>query len=249
MKLKELLSEINIIAEDKGYSKPYLCGGVPRDHVMSNIEIVSDIDLTTGDATIKSLATDVAINYGKQFNIKTKVMNDGHQSIFFKNIKLDFSSNFNTPNIESILSKIGITDSTDLQKEMYSRDYTCNTLLMSMDLMNISDPTGKGLDAIKNKILDTCLDPEITFTVNKNRIARGICFSSKLDFELSDRVKSYIKSNPDLIKFSEESVLAKKINDAFIYNAKRAVKNITECNLWKYIPITDTVKPYYKKSI
>ena len=83
---------------------------------------------------------------------------------------MDFSSNFNAPNIESLLVNKGIAKPTEMQKEMFSRDFTCNALLLSLDLKDLIDPTHQGFKDIKERMIKTCLPPEVTLTTNKNRV-------------------------------------------------------------------------------
>ena len=97
------------------------------------------------------------------------------------------SSNFNTPNITELLVKQGIKEPTDLQREMYSRDFTCNALLLDLDLKTVIDPTKQGVKDIHAKVIRTCLAPEITLTANKNRVVRAIYLAAKLDFDLDPK--------------------------------------------------------------
>lgn len=243
MKLKELLKDINDLGRKTGCSTMYICGGLPRDKALNRMNLLVDIDITTGDETIGKLAYETLRHFSKIYNIKAKTSSDGHQTIFFKNMKLDFSSNFITPNIENILKK----KMSPLEKEMYSRDFNINSLLLSVDFKDIIDVTGKGLPDIRKKIIDTCLEPEITFKSNKNRVVRAVYMASKLDFKIADRVKDYIKSNPDSIKFGENSVLISKLNKSFITNPQLTYKNLTELNLWQHIPISETMQPFYER--
>lgn len=249
MKLIELLNFVKDCAVKTQSSIPYICGGLPRDKVLNRVDFISDIDLTTGDSSVHTLATEVAIQLSKKFSVKTKVMDDGHRTLFLDNIKMDFSSNYNEPNIENILKSLKISNPTSMQKEMYSRDFTCNALLMTVDLKNIKDITNKGMKDISDKIIRTNLKPEITLTTNKNRAIRAIYLASKLDFDLDIELFNYIKNNPEIIKFSSEHTLIKKTNDAFINNPKKAFKLVNELDLWSVIPMTDIVKPFYKRSL
>lgn len=239
MKLTELLSQIKEIANKNGTSKPYLCGGVARDKYMGNLVKISDVDITTGDKTVNLLAQETASAFNKQFNVKQKTHEDGHLSIYFNNLKLDFSSNFNSPGLSDKLS--------DLQKEIYSRDFTCNALLLDFDLKSIIDPTGKGKQDIDNKIIRTCLKPEITLTSNKNRVVRAIYLACKLGFEIDQSIIDYVKSNPESIKLSSMKTLKEKLDLAFKYDGAKAAKLLSEMNLWSVVPISELMSKFYLK--
>lgn len=249
MKLRELLSQMKEVQVKIGSSEPYICGGTPRDRYLGHLENISDLDITTGDKTVDYLSQEFAAELKKKYNVDRKTMPDGHSTIFIGNLKMDFSSNFNTPNIDSILKKIGIIQPTNMQKEMFSRDLTCNALLLSIDLKNVIDPTNKGFKDIKARKIKTCLSPEITLTVNRNRVIRTIYLASKLNFDIDDSIIKYVKNNPESIKISTTKVLTEKLNDAFKYDADKAAFYLTKMGLWNYVPITEAVYPYYMKHV
>lgn len=249
MKLHELLSIIEKISIRKKTSRPLLCGGVPRDKVLERLNKIEDLDITTGDSTIQNLAKETSIILNRKFNITTKIMDDGHSSIFLGNFKVDFSSNFNVPNIEQYLGKLGIKKPTDMQKEIFSRDFTCNALLMTLDLKNIIDPTKRGLDDMKNKVIRTCLNPEITLTSNKNRVVRAIYLAAKLNFDLDPALMDWIKKNPESIRLASDKALAEKLNKAILSDPHRTTYLLDQLGLWNQIPITKELYPYYMKRI
>ena len=248
MKLRELLNIMQQTAIKIGTTTPMICGGTPRDKYMKRLENISDIDITTGDKTIDYLSQEIELELRKQYNVTRKSMSDGHSTIFIGNIKIDFSSNYNVPNIESFLLEKNIKNPTSMQKEMYSRDFTCNTLLMSSDLKNILDPIKSGFDDINNKIIKTCLDPNITLTSNRNRVVRAIYLACKLDFDLDEKIIEFVSKYPETIKVSTEKSLAEKLNEAFDKDADKASYLLTKMNLWKFIPVSKKIYPYYIKN-
>jgi tRNA nucleotidyltransferase/poly(A) polymerase len=247
MKLRELLQQMKSIQEKIGSSEPYICGGTPRDRYLKHLENISDLDITTGDKTVQYLAQEFGSELSKQYNVTRRSHDDGHSSIYIGSFKIDFSSNFNVTNIDALLAKKGIKNPTEMQKEMFSRDFTCNALLLSLDLKNLLDPTQQGFKDINNRVIKTCLDPEITLTSNKNRVVRAIYLSSKLDFDIDPSIVEFVTAHPQSVKISTDKVMAEKINEAFNRNPERANYYVTKMNLWNYIPITDVVQPYYMK--
>lgn len=247
MKLRELLSQLKEVQEKIGSSVPYITGGTPRDRYLGHLENISDLDITTGDKTVDYLSSEFAILLGKKYNITHKTMGDGHSSIFVGNLKLDFSSNFNVPSIDVILKHIGIAHPTEMQKEMYSRDFTCNALLLSLDLRELTDPLHKGFADIKDKMIRTCLSPEITLTSNKNRVIRSIYLASKLDFNVDPKIIEYVSKNPSSIKISTDKVLNDKLAEAFKRDADKASYLMTKMNVWNQVPINELMQPYYMK--
>ena len=231
MKLIDLLQLIDDTAKEKGLSTPFVCGGIPRDKVINKIKF-NDIDITTGDQDIHFLAKEVYFKL-KKFNATYVTGNDGHVSIFFQGVKIDFSSNFIVPKIEEI-TKMKISS---IHQELLSRDFTCNALLMSMDLKKIYDPLRKGIKAIHAKEIDTCLDPEITLRLDPNRIIRAIYLSSKLNFRLSKRVKNWIIANKEIIYQVKPKYIVEKINKAMRFNQENTIKLIKELEIENIIPL------------
>jgi len=249
MKLRELLQQLVAVQKAIGASTPYITGGTPRDKFMNRLDNVADIDITTGDKTVDYLSQEFAIQLRKKYNVTRKTMDDGHSTIFIGNLKVDFSSNFIVNDIESYLQKMGITNPTDLQKEMFSRDFTCNTLLLTVDLKKLLDPTKRGFRDIREKKIKTCLAPEITLTSNRNRVIRSVYLACKLGFEVDKSIIDFVRQNPQTVKISTEKVMNEKLNQAFEKDGDKAAKLITEMGLWSLIPITEKVYPYYMKQI
>jgi tRNA nucleotidyltransferase (CCA-adding enzyme) len=250
MKLKELLLLMQNAAKEANSSKPLLCGGIARDRYMGRLENISDLDVTTGDKTVSALSEKFAEILNRKYNLERKIMDDGHSTIFIGNIKIDFSSNFNVPGIDQILKNMGIEKATDLQKEMFSRDFTCNALLLDFNLRNIIDETKRGMADIKDKKIKTCLSPEITLTTNKNRIVRSIYLSSKLGFDIDESIINFIKRNPNILgKTTTKKSMIDKLNGAFKKDGERASYNLTKMELWRKVPITENMKPYYLKYV
>lgn len=247
MKLKELLNKLIEVQKKIGVLEPMICGGVPRDKVLNRIKKISDLDITNGTNTIDYLSQEFATELKKNYNIVRKTMPDGHSSIYLGSLKIDFSSNFVLPNINKLLFNIGINNPTDMQREIYSRDFTCNSLLLSLDLKKINDITKVALKDIKNKKIRTCLSPDITLVSNKNRVIRSIYLASKLDFSIDNSIIDFVKQHPESVKIASEKSLIEKLEESFNYDADKASFYLSKMNLWNHIPITDKVNPYYIK--
>jgi tRNA nucleotidyltransferase/poly(A) polymerase len=247
MKLRELLSKMKEVQKKIGSSEPYICGGTPRDKYMGRLENISDLDITTGDKTIEYLSQEFAIALKRQYNLTRKIMSDGHSTIFIGNLKMDFSSNFITPNIDTYLKNLGIANPTNMQREMYSRDFTCNSLLMSLDLKHVIDPTKRAFLDIKEKKIKTCLAPQITLTSNKNRVVRAIYLAAKLGFEVDDSIINYVRNNPESVKISTDKVMNEKLMEAFRRDPDRSAYLISKMGLWEHIPVSKDMYPYFIK--
>ncbi len=235
MKLSELLIAIERIADSKGLSKPYIVGGLVRDKLLERTRDVGDVDITTGDESIHALSKEVA-RMLEGPNVAYEVMDDGHSTINIDGFKLDFSSNFIIPGIHDILRRGGIKDMSEMTKELYSRDFTCNAALMEMDLKTIIDPTGLAVEDIKNKIVKTCLTPELTLGYDNKRIVRAVYLAAKLGFDIDPADKEWIRRNSKLIMNATPGYISNKLKKAAEYDVKRTQDLLTELGLWRYIP-------------
>lgn len=242
MKLRDLLQLVDKVHQKYGTSTPYICGGLPRDKYLNRLTSVSDVDFTTGDETVKKLSLATYKVLSKKYYIKRDIKQDGHSSIYFNNMKIDFSSNYIAPNLNSYLSQLGVNNPTPLQQETYSRDFGCNALLLSLDFKDLLDPTNKGMRDCDQKIIRTLLPPEVAFKVNpetglNNRAIRSIYLACKLDFTIHPDIINYISQNPQIIEQTEPKTLAKKLNTACEINPDKTKYYINKMNLWNYIPI------------
>jgi tRNA nucleotidyltransferase/poly(A) polymerase len=232
MPLKNLLKTIAEAAEPKNISKPYLVGGFCRDVFMKDLKKIDDLDITCGDETIHLLAKNVSKMLGSSL-IKFP---DGHSKINYGKYKIDFSSNFKIPNIKEILIRSGIKNPTNMQQEIYSRDFTINTLLMPMNLSSVIDVTGFAMNDIKNRKIDTCLSPKITFSYDPKRIIRVVYLAAKLRFIPSLRVVKWIRENNKAISLLDEEYIKSKLDKAVIKNPQVTKKMIQVLNIKNKLP-------------
>lgn len=238
MKLLELLAIIEKTAVDNKLSKPYIVGGAPRDIILKKPSLIKDIDITCGNDNSIILAQKCAQSIPDAI---INIFNDGHARLICENYKIDFSNNFKINNIESILlEEKNIKSPSDMEKELFSRDFTVNTLLMSLNLDEFVDISKKGVSDIKNKIIDSVLSPEISLGNDDKRVIRAIYLAAKLDFELSDKVADYIKNNGNVvIPKLKINFVKEKISKALTYNKDKTIKLINDLNLTQVIPLSE----------
>jgi tRNA nucleotidyltransferase/poly(A) polymerase len=249
MKLSELLIAIDKVASDKGLSKPYIVGGLTRDKLLDRIDQINDVDITTGDRGIHFLAREIAQRLSSHPNFSFEVMENGYSKITVDGFKLDFSSNFKVPGIDAILQEVGIAEPTEMQKELYSRDFTCNAALMTLDFKKVVDPTGVAVPDINEKVVRTLLPPRLTLGYDNNRIVRVIYLAAKLGFEVDPSIKDWIREHPQLIANSRPDYISGKLKKAAEYNPEIAGNLLTELGLWKYVPLIPELIEYQKEGL
>lgn len=242
--IKEILNVLSESATAVG-TTAYICGGTPRDKVMGRLDNIEDLDITTGDQKIKFLVKEAASR------IPNARLNESgeHQQLFVDNFKIDFSTNYIMPNLTPVLQKSGLENPTSMQLELYSRDFTCNSLLMTLDLQKVIDPIGLGLNDIKLGRLRTCMPAYMTLGNDHKRIARIIYMAAKLNFYLDDEIVDWVKKNPQALNTPDVKYVTNKINDAFDYNPEHAAKIIDQLGLWSYVPQSEKITPYMTQGV
>jgi tRNA nucleotidyltransferase/poly(A) polymerase len=238
------------LAKAKGISEPYIVGGLPRDKLLGRIENIDDIDITTGDDSAKELSKLVYTHARNTFpDASYKPMPDGHSTVHLGGLKLDFSSNFDSPEVDRTLSKAGIDNPSSLQREMFSRDFTCNTLLATLDLKRILDPTTMGVKDIRRKLLRTPLPPYITLGDDPKRIPRIIYMAAKLGFEVEPAIIRWVRKHPEAVRIPKEQYTRDKLSQAAKYDINKTAKLLTEMGLWKRVLLPDSLVPYAARNM
>ena len=242
MNVRDVLLKIKRLAKDNNLSEPYIIGGLPRDKVLSKSYKIEDIDLTSGDESIHQLAELVA----GTFRVIPARMPDGHYQLYIGGLKFDFSTNYNSPDVEFFLNEAGVSDPSEMQKELFSRDFTCNTLLIPLTLRKIVDPTGLGLDDIKRRVIRTPLPPRITLRDDTNRVVRSVYLAAKLDFVIEPDIVEWVRNHHDKIKEEVSGGFSrKKLAAAYRSDPDKTVRLITLLGLWDVVSIPRVIpKPY-----
>lgn len=243
MSIKNVLIEIKTISKENSLSEPFIVGGMPRDKVLGISRLVQDIDITTGDDSINKLANFVC----EKFNTKALEHEDKHLSTIIGKVKFDFSSNFNSPDAVRFLEKAGVSIPTNMQIELFSRDFTCNTLIIPMNLRKIQDPTGLGLNDIKKKILRTPLPPRITLRDDPRRVLRAIYLAAKLGFNIEEDIIEWVINNHNKIsEFTKPVFSKKKLAEAVRYNKDKVIELLSIMKLWDVLDLPSVLFSSYR---
>jgi len=236
MKLSELLTKLEKISKDYDIPDPYIVGGLPRDKAFGVAQNVTDIDITTGDKNSFALAMSASRVWP---DAHFRAYDDGHSSIDFKNIRLDFSNNFNLPGIEDVLKKMGIGNPSEVEKEVYSRDFTINTLLQPMNLEREPlDITGKAMEDIKNKVLRTPVDPELTIGYDPRRILRAVKLIIKFNLTPDPKLEEALIKYRGGISEIPTNHVKKQVNQMLDMNSKRALDLLIKYKLLPIVPLS-----------
>ena len=198
---------ISQVADDLG-NEAYVIGGYVRDLLLKRPS--KDIDIVVIGSGIE-LAQKVAEKIGE--NTKVKVYkNFGTAMLRFKEWEIEFVGARKESYRRN--SRKPIVENGSLEDDQKRRDFTINALALSLGKNNyghLTDPFC-GLNDLKNKLIKTPLDPDITFSDDPLRMMRAIRFATKLQFRIDPTSYDAIKRNKERIKIVSKERIVDELN-------------------------------------
>lgn len=187
--LKEVVSALDLEA--------YIIGGFVRDHLLGRTQ-KKDIDIVAlgsgielAQAVQKKLQGASTVQIFKTYGTAMIHWNDMDFE-FVGARKESYTADSRNPEVEP----------GSLEDDQNRRDFTINALAISLNSQNFGafiDPFN-GLEDLKNKILRTPLDPNITYSDDPLRMLRAIRFANQLDFKIEQESLEAISHNASRIK-------------------------------------------------
>ncbi len=187
----------------------YVIGGFVRDYILKRGD-AKDIDIVTVGDGIK-LAKQVA----KNLPIKTKVQvfkTYGTAMVHFDGIDIEFVGARKESYHEE--SRNPSVQNGTMEDDQNRRDFTINAFALNLSenkFGDLLDPFN-GLDDLKNKIIRTPLNPDITYSDDPLRMMRAIRFASQLDFKIEEASLEAISKNKDRINIITNERIVVELN-------------------------------------
>ncbi len=201
----QIIKEIAKLANNNGF-EIYIVGGYVRDKLLNKSR--QDYDLSViGDAI--ALAKIIATHYHNKAVIfpkfKTAMIPIGDLKIELVGTrKEEYKPNSRKP----------IVFDAPLEEDLKRRDFTINAMAINLnsnsfgELIDLFD----GLDDLKNRIIRTPLEPEITFSDDPLRMLRAIRFSAQLNFIIENNCLEAITKMAERINIISQE----RISDEFL---------------------------------
>lgn len=187
----------------------YVIGGYVRDYIL-NREKSKDIDIVAVGSGIE-LAEKVAhllpgepkVQIFKTYGT-AMVRHENLEIEFVGARKESYSHDSRNPRVET----------GSLQDDQNRRDFTINAMAISLagdDYGSLLDPFN-GLRDLKDKIIRTPLDPDITFSDDPLRMMRAIRFSTQLHFAIHPESLESIRKNSARINIVSKERIVDELN-------------------------------------
>jgi len=198
-----IFQEISKVA-DQMQLETYVIGGFVRDLYLKRKS--KDIDIVTIGSGIE-LAQKVSENLKNKPQVNV-FKNFGTAMLKYKDLEIEFVG----ARKESYQrdSRKPIVENGTLEDDQNRRDFTINAMALGLNKSNFGeliDPFN-GIEDLKNKIIQTPLEPDITFSDDPLRMMRAIRFSAQLGFEIqSDTLRSISKNRERINIVSGERII------------------------------------------
>jgi poly(A) polymerase len=203
----DIFKTISSIADEKDL-ECYVIGGYVRDLFLQRPS--KDIDVVVVGSGI-GLAENIAKELGKGAHLSV-FKNFGTAQVKFKDLELEFVG----ARRESYQrdSRKPIVEDGSLEDDQNRRDFTINALAICLNqnrFGELVDPFDGQRD-LKNKIIRTPLDPDITFSDDPLRMLRAIRFAAQLGFFIEERTFDAIARNKNRISIISKERIVDELN-------------------------------------
>lgn len=187
----------------------YVIGGFVRDFFLKR-GTAKDIDIVAIGSGIE-----LALKVSQLLPNKPKVQvfkTYGTAMLRFKDVEIEFVGARKESYSEESRNP-DVTEGT-LQDDQNRRDFTINALALSLNDENFGellDPFN-GISDLRNKIIKTPLNPDITYSDDPLRMMRAIRFATQLNFIIEEESLSSISENADRLKIITRERIVDELN-------------------------------------
>jgi putative nucleotidyltransferase with HDIG domain len=211
--------EIKTLITGTRFADHVFCvGGMVRDqlmgHPIKDIDLV--VDLPNGGVEFADFMVDT---YPKICKNKCLFQTYGTAKFTMQTIMGDVDIETVHTRKEQYKNKNSRNPETEfgtLLEDASRRDLTINALYKNVSDDKIIDPTGKGVDDIKNQIIRTPCDPVITFSDDPLRMMRVIRFSCRYNWEIEKNTLKAIKEMGSRISIISKERIADELEKILV---------------------------------
>lgn len=214
----------------------FVIGGFVRDIFLQRPS--EDVDITVigsgielAEASAKALGGDIKVKIFKNFGTAMYRYHSQQDNLVIEFVGARRESYRRD-------SRKPIVEDGSLQDDQNRRDFTINAMAFSLNENNFGDLIDpfNGMDDLKNKILRTPLDPDITYSDDPLRMMRAIRFATQLGFKIDEQSFDSIVKNAERIKIVSMERVMDEMNK-IILSDKPSIgfKLLDKSGLLKYV--------------
>ena len=204
---KDIFHEISEVA-DSLHLECYVVGGYVRDLFLERPS--NDIDVVVVGSGI-DVARALKSRLGKKACLSV-FRNFGTAQVKYHGLEVEFvGARKESYNHDS--RKPHVEDGT-LKDDLNRRDFTINALAVCLNYHRFGefiDPFD-GMDDMRDGVLATPLDPDITFSDDPLRMMRCVRFATQLNFQIEEKTYAALSRNADRLKIISGERVADELN-------------------------------------
>ena len=210
----------------------YVIGGYVRDLFLNRPSCDIDVvvvgsGIRLAEAFCKSLGRGAHLSVFRTFGT-AQVKWHGREIEFVGARSESYSSDSRKPVVE-----VGT-----LEDDQCRRDFTINVLALCLNgkhFGELVDPFG-GADDLREKIIRTPLDPDITFSDDPLRMMRCVRFASQLGFYIYDETFDALERNAERIKIVSQERIIDELNKIILSpHPSKGLVDLQRAGLLQYI--------------
>jgi tRNA nucleotidyltransferase/poly(A) polymerase len=234
-----VIAKLSYFAQLYGVKSLFVVGGYCRCLYFNNVDEVNDIDVASA---YEHQAVQLAGLFASEVLKTAPQIYERSQAAMVEykekgqSIKIEFQGKSPSPymynqEIRDWLHNQKIEDEP-IMHNIYGRDFTINSLMMSLSSGEFYDLTGKGARDLESKAIVSLLPPPLLIKYNPLAALRAIRFSVLYDFSIDDQLKETIrKSYPFITSSLSEERVAKEIVRILTVDAAKGIDQLKEFNL------------------
>ena len=203
----ELFRDLSSVADELGL-ECYVIGGYVRDIFLERPS--KDIDVVVVGSGI-DMAQAVCRRWGRGARLAV-FRNFGTAQVKYRGCEIEFVGARRESYSQD--SRKPAVETGTLEDDQCRRDFTINVLALCLNgerFGELSDPFD-GLSDLRDRIIRTPLDPDITFSDDPLRMMRCVRFASQLGFFIDDETFEALEKNAERIKIVSFERITDELN-------------------------------------